>query len=252
MQKQSVQSGPNPTRTSVAIAIATSVAAEDSEQEEALMQTAVRDKIHHQFSKYPRRVYPKGQILVFADENPEHIFYLVRGRVRKYDVSYRGDEVIVNLFQPPSFFPMSWAINRSRNKFFYKTETETELHIVPAKDALDFIKANPDVMLDLLSRIYRGMEGMLGRMVHLMSGTARSRLIYELITECRRFGKKQPDNSYVLDTNEIDLAARSGLSRETVSREIHQLKERGWVRVSSQSIIVRNIKALQETLGEEL
>jgi len=83
---------------------------------------------------------------------------------------------------------MSWAVTRLENRFFYKTEEATTAHIVPVDEALAFLNANPDVMLDLLPRIYRGMEGIDGRLVHLMSGTARSRLIYELIVECRRFG----------------------------------------------------------------
>jgi CRP/FNR family cyclic AMP-dependent transcriptional regulator len=165
------------------------------------MPSDITDKIHQRFSTSPRREYPKGQILVFGDENPDHIFYIVEGQVRKYDVSYRGDEVIINVFKPPAFFPMSWALNQAPNKYFYKTETPVVLHAVPTGDALAFLKENPDVMLDLLSRVYKGLEGMYGRLVHLMSGTARSRLIYELIIESRRFGSQQDDGSYMLKSN---------------------------------------------------
>ena len=216
------------------------------------MPSEVTDKVHNHFSQYPKRTYPKGQILVFADESPEHIFYITKGRVRKYDVSYRGDEIVVNIFKPPAFFPMSWAINHSRNSYFYKTETETELHIVPTDDALEFVKANPDVMLDLLSRIYKGMDGLLGRFVHLMSGTAKSRLIYELIIECRRFGEKGRDASYSLGISEVDLAARSGLSRETVSREMGKLKQQDRVDLTHQCILVKDLAALEKTLGTEV
>ncbi len=216
------------------------------------MTSPVVTKINDYFSKFPKRSYPKGQILVFADESPGHIFYMVKGAVRKYDISYRGDEVVVNLFKPPAFFPMSWAINRTPNKYFYKTETETELHVAPAGDALQFIKDNPDVMLDLLSRIYRGMDGLSGRIVHLMSGSAESRLLYELIIECRRFGEKNKDGGYFLSTSEIDLAARSGLSRETVSREIRKVKDDGLVSVSSKGILVKDLSALEEKIGMEI
>lgn len=209
-------------------------------------------KIDGFFSKYPQRAYPKGQILIFANENPEYIFYITEGRVRKYDISYRGDEVVVNIFKPPAFFPMSWALNHLPNKFFYKTETKTILHVVPCDDALRFLKDNPDVMLDLLSRIYRGMDGLFGRLVHLMSGSARSRLLYELIIECRRFGEKQSDGKVTLDISEVDMAARSGLSRETVSREIHKLKTVDLVSVSSKGIVVNDLKRLEKSLGLEI
>lgn len=213
------------------------------------MDTTVADKINAFFSTYPKRTYKKGQILVFADESPEHIFYIVKGSVRKYDVSYRGDEVVVNVFRPPAFFPMSWAINRTPNKYFYKTESQAELHIVPVDDAMHFIKDNPDVLLDLVSRIYRGMEGLLGRVVHLMSGSAKSRLLYELIIECRRTGDKQKDGSYFLGLSEVDMAGRAGLSRETVSREMHNLKTAKLVSITTKGITVHDVNALEQKLG---
>ena len=216
------------------------------------MSVSPADKIHDQFSSYPKRTYPKGQILMSADEDPEHIYYLVKGRVREYDISYRGDEVIVNLFKPGAFFPMSWAINRTANKYFYKTEIETELHVVPADDALEFLKRNPDVLFDLMSRIYRGMDGLLGRIVHLMSGTAKSRLTYELIVECRRFGETTKDGIYKLDVNEVDLAARSGLSRETVSREMQTLKDKGWITYTKKVLFVTDLGSLEHTLGGDI
>lgn len=212
------------------------------------MASAVAEKVDQYFSKYPKRSYPKGQILVFADESPEHIYYIVKGSVRKYDVSYRGDEVVVNVFKPPSFFPMSWAVNNSPNKYFYKAETETELHIVPTSDALKFIKDNPDVMLDLLSRLYRGMDGLLGRMVHLMSGSAKSRLLYELVIECHRFGKKTSGGGVQLSISEGDLAGRSGLSRETVSREIHKLKGQNLVSIKRSGIVVNDLQAIEKMI----
>ncbi len=215
------------------------------------MPSEIANKVHEHFSQYPRREYSKGHILVFADENPDHIFYIVEGRVRKYDVSYRGDEVIINVFQPPAFFPMSWAINHTPNKFFYKAETKVVLHAVPTSAALEFITQNPDVALDLLGRLYKGLEGIYGRLVHLMSGTARSRLLYELIIECRRFGKKT-NGSYILNINEVDLAARAGLSRETVSREMKKIKDAGWATISKANIVIKNVELLETALGGEV
>lgn len=213
------------------------------------MASDVATKVAEHFSQFPKRSYPKGQILVFADENPGHIFYLASGKVRKYDVSYRGDEVIVNIFKAGSYFPMSWALNHSKHTYFYKTEEPSEVHVVPTEAAIDFLKANPDVMLDLLSRIYRGMDGLLGRLVNLMSGTALSRLIYELVIECRRFGRLERDGKYVLSITEVDLAARAGLSRETVSREMKKIKEQGLVEVMDRHITITDLKALEGKLG---
>jgi CRP-like cAMP-binding protein len=212
--------------------------------------TAVTDKVQAFFSKYPARTYSKGQVLVFANENPEHIFYLTKGRVRKYDVSYRGEKVIVNIFKTGAFFPMSWALDQTPNAYYYETEAETQLHVIPPEDAKQFLINNPDVTLDLLARVYRGTEGLMGRMVHLMSGTARSRVLYDLIVECRRFGTDKGEGAYELRTNEVEIAARSGLSRETVSREMRKLKDRDWVRIGSGIITINDLTNLERAIGE--
>lgn len=216
------------------------------------MNPNVSDKVSQFFSKYPQRTYSKGQMLIFEGEEPKYVFYIVSGRVREYDVSYRGDEVIVNIFKPPAFFPMSWAINKTGNQYFYKAEDDVTVHITPSEDAVTFLKDNPDVAFDLLSRLYRGLDGLLGRIVHLMSGTARSRILYEIIVECKRFGKAGGEGRYILKVKEVDLAARTGLTRETVSREIKKMKAVKLITVDHGTISIENLEALENQLGSTI
>src|SRR5690606_15985273 len=116
-----------------------------------------------------------------------------------------------------------------------------EIKQAPATEVVEFVKSNPDVLFDLLLRLYRGMDGLLGRMVQLMSGSARERLIYELLVEARRFGTELPDKSIALTVNEKELGARAGLSRETVSREIHKLKDENLAYVKGKEIILKDL-----------
>jgi CRP-like cAMP-binding protein len=210
------------------------------------MPLTVTDKIFKEFSKYPKRSYPKGQILLFSNEEPKCVYYLVKGRIRMYDVSYRGDDVIINVFKPYSFVALSGFITKNPNKYFFKTETLTEVHEIPSEVILDYLKTNPDVLFDLLSRIYRGLDGYFDRVVQLMSGTAKSLLSNELVIETNRFGKKNPDGSFLIDSKEADIAARSGLTRETVSREMKKLKDKDWVQFSKEGLIIKNLEALKK------
>ncbi|HKX72468.1 MAG TPA: Crp/Fnr family transcriptional regulator [Candidatus Saccharimonadales bacterium] len=209
----------------------------------------VSDKIHEYFSTFPKRSYDKGQILIFANQEPDYILYVTEGKVRQYDVSYRGDEIAVNIYKPPAFFPMAAVLTHTPNRYLFRTESKTTVHAIPPKQALAFLEANPDVTLDLLRRLYMGVDGLLGRMVQLMAGTAKSRLMYELLVECRRFGKQGAANSYTLTISEVDIAARSGLTRETVSREMGKIKSEGLVSLGHQGIHVPDITKLEQKLG---
>ncbi len=216
------------------------------------MTSEVEAKIQNFFETYSVRKYTKGQILLLPDDELTHVHYLVKGTVKMYDVSYRGEEIILSLFKTPAFFPMSLAINGGDNTYIYEAETDIMLRQAPTQEVVTFLKANPDVLYDLLSRVYRGVDGLLGRIGQLMTGTAKSRLIYELLLESRRFGTVQKDGSCLLPLHEKDLGARAGLSRETVSREISKLKNADLLSTTAKGVVLKDIKKLENALVQAL
>lgn len=216
------------------------------------MNDAILDSINNFFSSYPVRRIKKGQIIIYAGDAPAGVYHIQSGKVRQYDINYRGDEIVVNVFKSPAFFPMSWAINRGENRYFFEAMTDVELQLAPADEVVDFLKAEPEIMYNLLSRLYSGVDGLQRRMAHLMGGSARSRILFELIVECSRFGAPQHDGSYVLSVNESELAKSSGLSRETANRELSKLKTRDLIVHQGKNLVVKDIKELQEALGNDL
>lgn len=215
------------------------------------MYTAVSTKIESFFANYPLKRYAKGQIIIYAGDGEGTVFHLVSGKVKQYDISNRGEEVILNVFKSPAFFPLSIAINHTPNPYFYEAESPIELRAAPARETITFIKHNPDVMYDLLSRVYKGIDGLLGRMTHLMTSSAHDRLLYELILEAKRFGKTHKDSSYTIKLNEKELASRTGLARETINREIHKLKRSKMLEIRLTDIRIPSLDRLEEILAED-
>lgn len=211
------------------------------------MDVQIAEKLEKFFTQYKHQTYRKGEILVRADNDPSGIFYLKSGYVKKYGISKKGDELIVTVFKPISFFPMSWAINGSKNEYFYEAMNEVEIWRAPKEEVLTFVKANPDVLFDLISRVYKGTDGMTTRMTYLMGENAYARLITELLIQTKRFGQKS--NSEVeIKVSEKDLAAQSGMTRETVSREVKILKNKGLVTFKNNILIIKDIYKFEEEL----
>lgn len=214
------------------------------------MNDDIQRKIEGFFSAYRLVKYPKNQILLFPGDVIDKVYYIVSGRVCRYDISYRGDDVIVNTFKPPAFFPMAMVVDGFTSNFFYRTESEVEVRIAPATDVLDFLHKTPEATFDLLKRVYIGAESLLIKMVLLMSATARARLVYELIIEQRRFGAYAKETGH-LYVSEVSLAARTGLSRETVNRELKHLKELGLIEVRKNKIIIIDNQKLEALLESQ-
>ncbi|AHB42540.1 hypothetical protein RAAC3_TM7C00001G0698 [Candidatus Saccharibacteria bacterium RAAC3_TM7_1] len=204
------------------------------------------------FHRYPLRRYGKGQIIMRPDENVTEVLYLEDGQVVQYDISPAGNEVILNIFKPRAFFPMSNAVNNVSNYYFFEAATPVAARAVPVQHAVDFLREHPEVTFDLLSRVYKGTDGVIRRMAHLMGGTAKSRLVFELLNVAYRFGQKDEQGAIHLSVSENDLAKRSGLTRETVNRTMKELKNLGCVKVRQHRIEIPDLAKLEDVIGTTL
>lgn len=216
------------------------------------MPTNVQQQVQEFFAQYPTRNFRKGELLIDAEEAPKGVFYILEGRVSQYDITSTGNEVVVNVFKPGAFFPMSWAMNSTANYYFFEASTDVLVREAPAREAIQFLKDNPEVLFDLLARVYRGVDGVLRRMAHLMGGDARTRLIFELLNAAYRFGELQPDGSVLVTLKESDLAKHSGLARETVSRAMKDLKRANLVHITQDGITVKDTKQLEAAIGSDV
>lgn len=212
------------------------------------MDGQVFEKLEKFFGQFRVKTFKKGEVLIRADEPPRAVYFLKDGLVKMYIITKKGDELLLNIFKAPSFFPMSWAINDTKNNYYYEAMVESQVVVAPRNKVVEFIKQNNDVLYDLLGRTYRGVDGLLTRMSYVMSGEAYSRLISEIIIQARRFGVKEKNGSVVFKISEKDLAEETGMTRETVSRELKILKQKKLVALDKKMLTIKHFNLLEQEL----
>lgn len=200
------------------------------------MNQRILDKLNDHFSNSDVKAYAKGKLITLANQEPDGVSFLLEGIVEQYDITPEGNKITVNIFKPPAFFPMSWAINKTPNTYFYAALTDIKVKQADADNTVAFLQRNPDVLFDLLCRVYKGTDALLKRLVLAASGIASSRLIFELLIEAYRFGVDTDKTKKIIKVKHGNLAARSGLARETVSRELHKLEKDHLIKLTKQGI----------------
>ena len=149
--------------------------------------------------------------------------------------------------------PVAQAINQKTvNRFYYAAETDIKVRKAPSEDVVAMLHKQPDVMMALLHRVNRGLDEFLGRAVSLMASNALSRVAYEIYIEAKRFGALDNNGSILIEMNERQIAAKTGLTRETVNREIRKLKEANAVAVERGKLIIKDVSLLEKKLYKEL
>lgn len=205
----------------------------------------IQVRIATHFKSCPSESCVKGDTLVNAGEEPSGVLYLESGIIEEYDITPEGTKVIVNVFKAGTFFPMSWAINKTPNRYYFGAITNVSVRIDTPARTITFLQTNPDIMFDLLSRVFSGTDAILRRLVLATSSVSSKRLMYELLLEAYRFGKDIGENQKQINIRQNVLAARSGLARETVSRELQQLEKNGLILRYKQGIVINTTKIEQ-------
>jgi CRP-like cAMP-binding protein len=216
------------------------------------MEASAKTKVDRFFRQYGLQTYKKGQVLLLSNETPTCVYFIEEGRVKQYEITYKGSEIIVNIFKPGTYFVMLTALTGLPNLYYFSAETDVKLRCAPINEVVDFVNSNPDVMRDLLSRVYVVLESLFRRMTHLMSGSARGRVIYEILLDVKGTGEERPGGKLAarkLSITEAELASRAGLSRETVSREVSLLKKKGLLTQGSKVSVV-DLEQLEKALED--
>ncbi len=213
-------------------------------------RTKVETDMREFYLKYPLVSFKKDQVITRAGDVPEDIFFIVQGKVNQIDIAPSGNEVVVNQFAKPSFLSIFWLFSGSQNRFSYKAANAVKVHKVPRLDFQKFMLNNPEVAFLTLQRVVRGLDGFMMRMAMQLYGSAEKKIVIELLIEARRFHKLDETN-IVLDGNLNELTARTGLARETVSRQIANLIRRGLISKDGNKLVISNITELETFMGSE-
>lgn len=198
----------------------------------------VEQVVEEFFTDGVERHFIKGELLLIPDMiQAPPISYLTSGQVVQYDIDDAGNRAVVNIFKPGAFFPLPVAVIDARVEYFFEATTDVTVRQVEAARVRQFLQSEPEVVYDVLSRVYRGMEGVMGRMTQLLNGDAKSRVRYELSILAERFGTKNRVGTDI-EVTAGQLAEMTGLTRETVSRTLKALQQEERVRLRRGAVTV--------------
>ena len=196
------------------------------------------------FNNYPLINRKAGTKIIDADETPTDAYFIESGKIRQYDIGVTGSYLILNIYSKGAFFSVSWILGETKNKYYFETLTDCYYRKAPIKDVLKLLE-NSLVTLDLLRRISRGLDGLMLRLSTHMYGDPICKISAELMIEAKRFANDKSSNSRIINISVNELAARSGLARETVSRKLKILQDKKVIIKYHSNITIVDINSLE-------
>jgi CRP/FNR family transcriptional regulator/CRP/FNR family cyclic AMP-dependent transcriptional regulator len=175
------------------------------------------------------RVFPKDRIVIMAEEEGDSLFVIHQGQVKVSIVSEDGREVILSILGEGNFFGEMSLLDGNPRSANVTTTQETELLMIRRADFLH-IQRSPQTAIKLLSVLASRLRKTDRKIEGLALSDVTGRITQTLLQLAEEQGSPTPDGILVKDRpTHQDLANMSGTTRETVSRILKRLENRGYV-----------------------
>lgn len=191
---------------------------------------------------------------VFIDNSeykPQHIFYLKQGSIVACIYTESGEQVIIHIFQPGSFFPFTSIINTPfDNRYWYVALNNCIVYKQPLKIVEKFISEEPSIPLLMLKNILSAMDKLTLRIEYLITGNASARLKSILRYMMKHFGFKYK-KGILIETpfTHSTMASLVGVSRETLTRELNHLELNGHIKQIKKGVFLLDNEFIKELSG---
>ncbi len=165
----------------------------------------------------------------FSIEGDEEVAFanVVEGVLKLARVMEDGREQVVGLLFASDFLGRPNRPAGDSQPFSVQAAGPVELCVFRKKPFEDLLKTYPELESELLSRAFDGLDAMREWMLMLGRKTARERvasLLHHMAVRCRD-ANCQPSDGFTLPMTRADMADFTGLTIETVSRQVSKLRK---------------------------
>ncbi len=191
------------------------------------------------------KLYPRGSVIVFEDDPGDAMYVVASGQVKVVLTGDDGREVILSVLGDGDFFGEMALIDDLPRSAHVIAMEDSRLIVLYRDDFHRCLERAPRVSLGLLralSRRLRRADDKIGGLVLLDVPGRIARLLIELAD--------QGDGSKISRSiTHHTIAQMVGSSRETVSRTIRDLTNRGLVVVTRKTIEISDRPGLESAAG---
>lgn len=183
----------------------------------------------------PRRL-TRGQVLFIEGEAAEHLYVVVRGRLKVVATSSDGGELVlavVGAGEPLGELSVLDGAERSADAVALE---DVELCCVPAEAVRALLERSPGVAL----AVARELAGRLRR----LTGSAADLVFLDLPRRLAKLLASEDGTEDVAGLGQSEVAARLGVTRQSLNRALQRLQDRGWVEVHRGGVTVLDRPAL--------
>ncbi|MDD4352464.1 MAG: Crp/Fnr family transcriptional regulator [Candidatus Gracilibacteria bacterium] len=179
--------------------------------------------------------------LIFSPDDPAKRVYVLRqGEVTLYNLSRDGKKVIIDTLKPPTIFGDISFLEEGTQGYYAEASSDSILCVIPKEKFIEIIERRPEITLRLLEISSQRLKRAEELIRDLALSDAKSKIINQLHRLAAKQRAESKDGWFRIDLNltHEKLANMVGLTRETTTKILNELKEEGFVRMEGKTIFL--------------
>jgi CRP-like cAMP-binding protein len=191
------------------------------------------------------RAYPRNSVILFEDDPGDALYVVAEGQVKVVLIGEDGREVILSVLGPGEFFGEMALIDDEPRSAHVIAMEDSSLLVLRREDFQGILRQSPGIALALLrelSRRLRRVDEKVGSLVLLDVNGRVAQLLLDLADE-------ENGDRITRRLTHHTIAQMIGSSRETVSRTMRELVDKGLIQVSRRDIVIRDRTGLEAAAG---
>ena len=189
----------------------------------------------------------KGSILFKEGDDGEHLYVIIDGKLKLGTSSGDGRENLLSILGPGEMFGELSLFDPGPRTSTATAVTDAKLLSLSHEKVIPWLKQNPEVSLQLLTRLSQRLRRTNEAVGDLVFSDVPGRVAKALIDLGDRFGKTTPEGLLVNhDLTQEELAQLVGASRETVNKALADFAGRGWLKLDGRSVLIVDVDRLSK------
>ncbi|MEL7003972.1 MAG: response regulator [Bacteroidota bacterium] len=201
--------------------------------------------IKHLIENRKSRVYKKKNEVYREGDYPNHIYYLIRGRVKMIKVNEEGKELITSICTAGNFFGYESLLKNSDHGDSAETIEESEIIAIPKQDFFKLLYYNKEVSKKFISLLSNKVVEEEQKLLDLAYNSVRQRTAGALISLHEKF-QSDGNDGLTIHLSRDDLSNLVGTATESVIRALSDLRQEGIVETLAGKIIIKDLQKLKE------
>lgn len=196
------------------------------------------------------RHYQKHSIVFVEGQELSTFYFIQSGMIKVFRTDPNGNEQMMCILQKGEMFPHVGFFDEIPYPATAQTVTDCELLAI-SMDGFKRILESNSLIAKSVMKIMDKRLLLMGRRLHnVISGDVRRKVVLALLQLVEEYGIHKQDGVYLsIPLTHQDFANMLGMSRESVSRVLNQLKKDQLLDINRKSILIYDLDALKRLLS---